>query len=159
MGAQPSQADARCHGCCADKRRGGKSDMAHNQLTGPDSQRDTWVEGPDVQTRSNIHAVRADLARNLHNIGLQRRHVGKGKSAPERHDGDRCNEVGLRKLERHQHEGKSGLCCTNPVRDSSRESSMVAGWYVQTDTACLQDRESTLLQRGAQAPWFADDLV
>ncbi|MDR5655330.1 hypothetical protein, partial [Ruixingdingia sedimenti] len=26
----------------------------------------------------------------------------------------------------------NGLCCTNPVRDSSRESSMVAGWHEQT---------------------------
>jgi len=33
------------------------------------------------------------------------------------------------------------LCCTNPVRDSSRESSMVAGWHEQTDTPDLQDQE------------------
>lgn len=33
------------------------------------------------------------------------------------------------------------LCCTNPVRDSSRESSMVAGRHEQTDTSDLQDQE------------------
>ena len=33
------------------------------------------------------------------------------------------------------------LCCTNPMRDSSRESSMVAGWHEQTDTPDLQDPE------------------
>jgi hypothetical protein len=32
-----------------------------------------------------------------------------------------------------------GLCCTNPVRDSSRESGMVAGWHEQTRTLRLQD--------------------
>lgn len=31
------------------------------------------------------------------------------------------------------------LCCTNPVRDSSRESSMVAGWDEQTHTLRLHD--------------------
>ena len=34
-----------------------------------------------------------------------------------------------------------GLCCTNPVRDSSRESSVVAGLHEQADTADLQDPE------------------
>jgi hypothetical protein len=31
------------------------------------------------------------------------------------------------------------LCCTNPVRDSSRESSMVAGMHEQTHSPRLQD--------------------
>ena len=35
----------------------------------------------------------------------------------------------------------AGLCCTNPVRDSSRESSVVAGPHEQTDTPRLQDQE------------------
>ncbi|MFN3577382.1 MAG: alpha/beta fold hydrolase [Tabrizicola sp.] len=35
----------------------------------------------------------------------------------------------------------SGLCCTNPVRDSSRESRVVAGAHEQTDTSDLQDQE------------------
>ena len=35
----------------------------------------------------------------------------------------------------------NGLCCTNPVRDSSRESSVVAGLHEQADTADLQDPE------------------
>ena len=34
-----------------------------------------------------------------------------------------------------------GLCCTNPVRDSSRESSVVAVRYEQTHTPRLQDQE------------------
>lgn len=34
-----------------------------------------------------------------------------------------------------------GLCCTNPVRDSSRESSMVAGGHEQTHTPDLQDQK------------------
>ena len=34
-----------------------------------------------------------------------------------------------------------GLCCTNPVRDSCHESSVVAGAHEQTDTSDLQDQE------------------
>ena len=37
--------------------------------------------------------------------------------------------------------GHEGLCCTNRVRDSSRESSVVAGLHEQTDTPDLQDQE------------------
>lgn len=33
------------------------------------------------------------------------------------------------------------LCCTNPVRDSSRESSVVAVLHEQTNTPDLQDQE------------------
>jgi len=33
------------------------------------------------------------------------------------------------------------LCCTNPVGDSSRESSVVAGGHEQTHTPRLQDQE------------------
>lgn len=51
------------------------------------------------------------------------------------------------------------LCCTNPVRDSSCESSVVAGWHEQTDAPDLQDPELASLQRCAQAPGLADDLV
>ena len=39
-----------------------------------------------------------------------------------------------------------GLCCTNPMRDSSRESSVVAGMYEQTHTPDLQDQELASLQ-------------
>ena len=35
----------------------------------------------------------------------------------------------------------TGLCCTNPVGDSSRESSMVAGVHEQTGTPNLQDKK------------------
>jgi hypothetical protein len=34
-----------------------------------------------------------------------------------------------------------GLCCTNRVRDSSCESSVVAGRHEQTDTPRLQDQK------------------
>ena len=34
-----------------------------------------------------------------------------------------------------------GLCCANPVRDSFRESSMVAGVHEQTHIPDLQDQE------------------
>ena len=34
-----------------------------------------------------------------------------------------------------------GLCCTNPVRDSSGESSVVAGGHEQTHPPRLQDQE------------------
>jgi uncharacterized protein (DUF849 family) len=37
------------------------------------------------------------------------------------------------------------LCCTNRVRDSSRESSMVAEMHEQTHTADLQDHELACL--------------
>ena len=33
------------------------------------------------------------------------------------------------------------LCCTNPVRDSSCESSVIAGVYEQTEHTDLQDAE------------------
>ena len=33
------------------------------------------------------------------------------------------------------------LCCTNPVGDSSRESSVVAGVHEQTGTPNLQDKK------------------
>jgi len=56
-------------------------------------------------------------------------------------------------------EGDDGLCCTNPVRDSSGEFSMVAGRHEQTHTPRLQDQELAGLQCSAQAPWLAGDLV
>lgn len=36
---------------------------------------------------------------------------------------------------------EDGLCCTNPVRDSSGESSVVAGGHEQTHPPRLQDQE------------------
>ena len=39
-----------------------------------------------------------------------------------------------------------GLCCTNPVWDSSHESSVVAGIHEQTYTPDLQDQELASLQ-------------
>ncbi len=51
------------------------------------------------------------------------------------------------------------LCCTNPVRDSSCESIVVAGRHEQTHIPNLQHQELVGLQGIAQAPWLADDLV
>ena len=40
----------------------------------------------------------------------------------------------------------TGLCCTNPMRDSSRESSVVAGLHEQTYIPRLQDQELARVQ-------------
>ena len=54
----------------------------------------------------------------------------------------------------------NGLCCTNRLKwDSCRESSVVAGAHEQTRTPCLQDQELARVQRCAEAPGLADDLV
>src|SRR6056297_1880961 len=45
------------------------------------------------------------------------------------------------------------------VRDSSRESSVVASLHEQTHPAELQDQELAGLQRSAEAAWLPDDLV
>jgi MarR-like DNA-binding transcriptional regulator SgrR of sgrS sRNA len=42
--------------------------------------------------------------------------------------------------------GSQRLCCTNRLRDSSRESSVVAGMHEQTDTHDLQNQELASLQ-------------
>ena len=42
--------------------------------------------------------------------------------------------------------GVRRLCCTNRVRDSSRESRVVAGMHEQTHTPDLQDQELASLQ-------------
>ena len=41
----------------------------------------------------------------------------------------------------HLVQDDGGLCCTNPMRDSSCESSVVAGGHEQTHTPRLQDQE------------------
>ena len=51
------------------------------------------------------------------------------------------------------------LCCTNPVWDSSRESSVIAGGHEQTEHTDLQDPELARIQQGIQAPRIAIDLV
>ena len=51
------------------------------------------------------------------------------------------NAILFDKVEMHGGTIYNGLCCTNPVRDSSCESSVVAGRYEQTDTPRLQDQE------------------
>ncbi len=53
----------------------------------------------------------------------------------------------------------SRLCCTKRVRDSCRESSVVASLHEQTDITYLQDHELGCLQRGAEALRVTDDLV
>ena len=51
------------------------------------------------------------------------------------------------------------LCCTNPVWESSHESSVVAGIHEQPRPLDIQDQELARLQWSAQAPGLADDLV
>ena len=53
-----------------------------------------------------------------------------------RADGHAERRAAIDMLHRH-----SRLCCTNRVRDSSRESSMVAGVHEQTHIPDLQDQE------------------
>ena len=68
--------------------------------------------------------------------------------------------------------GAARLWCTNPVGDSSRESSVVAGGHEQTHTPRLQDQErarvsshcgaigsSPMAREALRAPRLADDLV
>ena len=87
----------------------------------------------------------ASLLRRLHNCGVEatvfaRRHVDRSAVGCDR-----------------GHAG--GHCFTNRVRDSSHESSVVAGLHEQTDSSDLQDPELAELQRSAQALWVADGLV
>ena len=52
-----------------------------------------------------------------------------------------------------------GLCCTNGVRDSLCESSVVAGEHEQLVPYDVQDQELAFVQHGAEAARFAIDLV
>jgi hypothetical protein len=45
------------------------------------------------------------------------------------------------KLQHHEFIDACRLCCTNPVRDSSCESSVIAGGHEQTEHTDLQDAE------------------
>ena len=51
------------------------------------------------------------------------------------------------------------LCCTNGVRDSLCESSVVAGEHEQLVPYDVQDQELAFVQHGAEAARFAIDLV
>ncbi|WGW03385.1 hypothetical protein [Tropicibacter oceani] len=55
-------------------------------------------------------------------------------------------EFGLYGLRERLFFASEGLCCTNRVRDSSRESSVVAGMHEQTHTPDLQDQKLASLQ-------------
>lgn len=53
----------------------------------------------------------------------------------------------------------SRLCCTNQVMNSSRESSVIAGWHEQSDTATFRARnlrayKEALKRRGSLTIWF-----
>ena len=50
-------------------------------------------------------------------------------------------------------------CCTNGVRDSLCESSVVAGDHEQLVPYDVQDQELAFVQHGAEAARFAIDLV
>ncbi len=51
------------------------------------------------------------------------------------------------------------LCCTNGVRDSSREYSVIADCHEQLVPYEVQDQELAFVQRGAEAARFAINLV
>lgn len=53
----------------------------------------------------------------------------------------RCEPPKVRRIGRSQR-----LCCTKPVRDSSGESSVVAGLHEQTETHDLEDQDLAILQ-------------
>ena len=53
----------------------------------------------------------------------------------------------------------NGLCCTNGVRDSLFESSVVAGLDEQLVPYDVQDQELAFVQYGAEAARFAINLV
>ena len=53
----------------------------------------------------------------------------------------------------------AGLCCTKGVRDSLRESSVVADGHEQLVPYEVQDQELAFVQYGAEATRFAIDLV
>ncbi|PTN02078.1 DDE family transposase [Rhodovulum imhoffii] len=59
--------------------------------------------------------------------------------------------------------GLLGLCCTNPVRDSSRGSSVVAGAHEQTGTPTYKTRNwpaynEALKRRGSLTIWFDPEM-
>ena len=56
-------------------------------------------------------------------------------------------------------ETAEGLCCTNRLRDSLFESSVVAGEHEQLVPYDVQDQELAFVQHGAEAARFAIDLV
>ncbi len=51
------------------------------------------------------------------------------------------------------------LCCTNGLRDSLFESSVVAGVHEQLVPYDVQDQELAFVQHGVEAAWFPVDLV
>lgn len=53
----------------------------------------------------------------------------------------------------------NGLCCTNRMRDSSYESSVVAEMHEQLDPDDLQDQELVRLQPSPEAARFSFNLV
>ena len=55
--------------------------------------------------------------------------------------------------------GTKGLCCTNGLRDSSRESSVIVDCYEQLVPYDVQDPELAFVQHSAEAARFAIDLV
>ena len=56
-------------------------------------------------------------------------------------------------------EAKVGPCCTNQLRGSFYESSVVAGGYEQLVPYEVQDQELAFVQHGAKAARFAINLV
>ena len=78
-----------------------------------------------------------------------------GKNAVYKHLSDACNcemTFGI-------YLPPQGLCCTNALRDSLFESSVVAGAYEQLVPDEVQDQEPAFVQHGVKAARFTVDLV
>jgi hypothetical protein len=66
--------------------------------------------------------------------------MGKGEATPL------CGPLRVTRRLSSLNGDAAGLCCTKPVRDSSCESSVVAGMHEQTHTSDLQDKKLASLQ-------------
>ena len=95
---------------------------------------DALARGSRVEIRGfGVFDAKARQARTGHNPRTGEAVAIAGKNVPK----FRAGKVILGRLN-----GNAGwLCCTNPVRDSCRESSVVAGPHEQTDITFLQDDE------------------
>ena len=111
-----------------------------------------------VQSRRNARAAKRFIARLVARWGTPRVIVT---------DKLRSYGAALRKLalevDHRAHKGINnrieGPCCTNQLRDSFYESSVVAGGYEQLVPYEVQDQELAFVQHGAKAARFAINLV
>jgi len=104
-----------------------------------------------VRAQATSGRVTGKVLQHLQGFGLRHGRIYPGKKGWTKAYPHRLTTV------RFEHPAR--LCCTNSMRDSSCESSVVAGRHEQTHTPRLQDQELAGLECSAQAPWLAGDLV